>query len=179
MPLTLDQAAKELGICRRSLTAWLDKFPYCERRGIRKVFYPEHIDALREAIDRCSRSQPILKPASFRLAGPSNEGAKELERARAHLTEKRKRDAAATKKAMNMPDTAVASALTHEMRDAVDYAALPVGPEKKRASRPHSLTLRALERRGMIATNAPAGEVALTRRGRRILQMLRDEAPTL
>lgn len=67
-PLTLQQAAKELGICKRSLTTWLGQFPYYERRGIRKVFYRKHIDALREAIDRCSRSQPTLQPASGKLA---------------------------------------------------------------------------------------------------------------
>ena len=89
MPLTLDQAADELGICRRSLTTWLVKFPYYERRGIKKVFYLEHIDALREAINRCSRSAPIQIQASSKLQAPS--GAKELEQARAHVTERRRR----------------------------------------------------------------------------------------
>ena len=88
-PVTLSQAAKKLGICRRSLTAWLVEFPYYERRGVRKVFYPEHIDALREAIDRCSRSAPIQIQASSKLQAPS--GAKELEQARAHVTERRRR----------------------------------------------------------------------------------------
>ncbi len=88
-PLDMSAAADELGICKRSLTTYLHEFPYYERRGSRKVFYQEHIDALREAIDKCSRSKPILKPASGKLAAPS--GAKELEQARARQTAKRRR----------------------------------------------------------------------------------------
>ena len=88
-PLTMKGAADELGICKRSLTVYVQDFPYYERRGSRKVFYPEHLDALREAIDRCSRSQPILKPASGKLAAPSGAGV--LERARRRATEKRRR----------------------------------------------------------------------------------------
>ncbi len=88
-PLTLAEAADALGICKRSLTTWLGEYPYYERRGSRKVFYQEHIDALREAIDRCSRSQPTLKPASGKSQAPS--GASVLERARRRATEKRRR----------------------------------------------------------------------------------------
>ncbi len=88
-PLTLAEAAEALGVCRRSLTTWLGEYPYYERRGVRKLFYPEHIDALREAIDKCSRSKPTLKPASGKLAAPS--GASVLERARRRATEKRRR----------------------------------------------------------------------------------------
>ena len=88
-PLNMAEAADALGICKRSLTAYVQDFPYYERRGIRKLFYQEHIDALREAIDRCSRSKPILKPASGKLAALS--GASVLERARRRATEKRRR----------------------------------------------------------------------------------------
>ena len=88
-PLTLEEAAEALGICKRSLTTWLGKFPYYERRGVKKLFYQEHIDALREAIDRCSRSKPTLKPASGKLAAPS--GTKELEQARARQIERQRK----------------------------------------------------------------------------------------
>ncbi len=88
-PLNMAEAADELGICKRSLTTWLGQFPYYDRRGSRKVFYQEHIDALREAIDKCSRSKPTMKPASGKLAAPS--GAKELEQARGRQTAKRRR----------------------------------------------------------------------------------------
>ena len=88
-PLNMKAAAVALGICKRSLTAYVQDFEYYERRGSRKVFYQEHIDALREAIDRCSESKPIVKPASGKSAAPSGAGV--LERARRHATEKRRR----------------------------------------------------------------------------------------
>ena len=88
-PLTLEEAAEALGICKRSLTTWLGKFPYYERRGVKKVFYGEHILALRKAIHSCSESGPTLKPAFSKLAAPS--GASVLERARRHATEKRRK----------------------------------------------------------------------------------------
>ena len=88
-PISFRAAATELGICVNTLRPFLKDFPYYERRGAKKVFYSEHIKALREAIDRCSRSQPILSPASSKLAAPS--GARELELARAHATERRRR----------------------------------------------------------------------------------------
>ena len=88
-PLNMKAAADALGICKRSLTAYVKDFEYYERRGSRKLFYPEHIDALREAIHRCSESKPIMKPASGKSAAPS--GAKELEQARARQIAKRRR----------------------------------------------------------------------------------------
>ena len=88
-PLTLEEAAEALGICKRSLTTWLGKFPYYERRGVKKVFYEEHVLALRKAIHSCSESGPILKPASGKLAAPS--GTKELEQARARQIERQRK----------------------------------------------------------------------------------------
>ncbi len=88
-PLKMAEAADALGICKRSLTTYVQDFEYYEQRGARKVFYPEHIMALREAIDKCSKSKPILQPASGKLAAPS--GASVLERARRRATEKRRR----------------------------------------------------------------------------------------
>ena len=88
-PLNMAGAADALGICKRSLTAYVQDFPYYERRGSRKVFYQEHIDALREAIHSCSRSGHILSREFNKLAAPS--GASVLERARRRATEKRRR----------------------------------------------------------------------------------------
>lgn len=50
-PLTMDEAAIALGICRRTLVYKLKDFPYFAKRGNRKIFYPEHIAQIREAID--------------------------------------------------------------------------------------------------------------------------------
>ena len=46
VPLTMNQAAVALGVSRRTLTESLKRLPYYELRGVKKVFYPEHIDAL-------------------------------------------------------------------------------------------------------------------------------------
>src|SRR5262245_10746812 len=47
-PLTMDGAAAVLGVCRRTLVEIIKRYPHFEPRGTRKVFYPEHIEALRE-----------------------------------------------------------------------------------------------------------------------------------
>jgi hypothetical protein len=51
VPVDMDGAAACLGIGRRSLVDVLRNHPHYERRGTRKVFYPEHIALLREAIE--------------------------------------------------------------------------------------------------------------------------------
>lgn len=50
VPLSMDGAAKVLGIGRRTLVDVIGAHPHYERRGTKKVFYPEHIAQLREAI---------------------------------------------------------------------------------------------------------------------------------
>src|SRR5687767_11554839 len=47
-PVDMHGASLVLGISRRSLVELLKKYPVYERRGSKKVFYPEHIEALRE-----------------------------------------------------------------------------------------------------------------------------------
>lgn len=48
VPVSMDNAAKLLGICRRTLVYKIKQFPFYEKRGNKKVFYPEHIKMLRE-----------------------------------------------------------------------------------------------------------------------------------
>jgi len=50
VPVDMDGAATLLGVSRRSLQAIVRIYPHYELRGNRKVFYPEHIEALREAL---------------------------------------------------------------------------------------------------------------------------------
>lgn len=50
VPVDMDEAAILLGISRRFLVDVIAKHQHYERRGNRKVFYPEHIALLREAI---------------------------------------------------------------------------------------------------------------------------------
>lgn len=50
VPVDMDDAATLLGISRRFLVDVIAKHPHYERRGVRKVFYPEHIALLREKI---------------------------------------------------------------------------------------------------------------------------------
>lgn len=53
-PVGMDEAAAMLGISRRTLTDALKTLPFYELRGRVKVFYPEHIDALRKGMHRCA-----------------------------------------------------------------------------------------------------------------------------
>lgn len=48
IPIDMDGAAVVLGISRRFLIDIIKKHPHYERRGAKKVFYPEHIALLRE-----------------------------------------------------------------------------------------------------------------------------------
>lgn len=50
VPVDIDGAALLLGISRRFLVDVLQSHKHYEPRGNRKVFYPEHIAALREAL---------------------------------------------------------------------------------------------------------------------------------
>ena len=54
-PLDRYGAAAALGISTRTLTDAVKRWPYYERRGRKQVFYPEHIDQLREAF-QCQTS---------------------------------------------------------------------------------------------------------------------------
>lgn len=49
-PVDMAGCALVLGISRRTLVDVLKKHPHYERRGTKKVFYPQHVDALREAL---------------------------------------------------------------------------------------------------------------------------------
>lgn len=53
-PLSMDEAALALGVSRRFLTESLKGLPFYELRGPKKVFYPEHISALRREMHRCA-----------------------------------------------------------------------------------------------------------------------------
>ncbi len=46
----MDDAAILLGVSRRFLVDTLKRHPHYERRGTKKVFYPEHIALLRKAL---------------------------------------------------------------------------------------------------------------------------------
>jgi hypothetical protein len=53
-PLGMDDAAKALGISRRTLCSALKSMKHFESRGSKKVFYPEHIAALRREMHECA-----------------------------------------------------------------------------------------------------------------------------
>lgn len=50
VPVGMDDAAMLLGVSRRFLVDKLKSHQFYERRGSKKVFYPEHIALLREAL---------------------------------------------------------------------------------------------------------------------------------
>lgn len=83
-PLTMDQAAQVLGICRRTLVDFIREHPRYERRGRRKIFYPEHIEALRADFDRLYPSKPTGRWAP--VSDPVSE--KAFERVLARVTRK-------------------------------------------------------------------------------------------
>ena len=68
-PVDMNGAARLLGVSRRTLTDILRRHPVYERRGKKKVFYPEQIRELRERL--CSDSKQTKRPASGRFTAPS------------------------------------------------------------------------------------------------------------
>src|SRR5688572_7799274 len=91
-PVDMDGAAEVLGICRRTLVDVLKKHPHYEPRGSKKVFYPEHIEALREAMT-CRTSNPSGRTmASSTPLEPSTESA--YERALGLATQREPRNSA-------------------------------------------------------------------------------------
>src|SRR5690606_35060011 len=62
VPVDMDGAAVLLGVSRRYLVDVLRKHPHYERRGVKKVFYPEHISQLRAAL--CAPSHTAVKGSS-------------------------------------------------------------------------------------------------------------------
>ena len=73
-PVDMDGAAFLLGVSRRFLVDEIKRHPHYERRGAKKVFYPEHIALLRESISCRASNQNRAKEYSTPLA-PSPESA--------------------------------------------------------------------------------------------------------
>ena len=61
-PVDMDGAALLLGVSRRYLVDVLRDHPHFERRGVKKVFYPEHIGQLRAAL--CEPNHTAAKALS-------------------------------------------------------------------------------------------------------------------
>lgn len=76
-PLDMDRAAVVLGISRRTLVDVIKQRPHYERRGVKKVFYPEHIDALREGLNQWRGSKSNSEAGSTTPLGPLPETAYE------------------------------------------------------------------------------------------------------
>ena len=63
IPIGMDDAAMVLGVSRRYLVDVLRNHPHFERRGVKKVFYPEHIAGLREALrEQSAMGAPDTSP---------------------------------------------------------------------------------------------------------------------
>jgi len=54
-PVDSKGACRLLGVSPRKLIEITNRYPHYERRGRKKVFYPEHIELMREAL-RCQNS---------------------------------------------------------------------------------------------------------------------------
>ena len=76
VPIDMDGAAILLGVSRRFLVDELKIHPHFERRGVKKVFYPEHIALLREKIS-CRASESNGATVSPTPPEPSTESAYE------------------------------------------------------------------------------------------------------
>lgn len=68
LPVEMEGAAILLGISRRLLVDVIKNYPHYERRGVKKVFYPEHIAALREDLKCQGSSRSIGKEFSMQSA---------------------------------------------------------------------------------------------------------------
>lgn len=53
-PLDMEGAARALGISKRMMFDVVKVHPHYERRGRKKVFYPEHIESLRKGLNECA-----------------------------------------------------------------------------------------------------------------------------
>ena len=76
VPVGMDDAAMLLGVSRRFLMDKLKSHPLYERRGSKKVFYPERIALLREALS-CQTSNSNNEMASGMPLAQSPESAYE------------------------------------------------------------------------------------------------------
>src|SRR5687768_15800816 len=86
----MEGAAIILGISRRTLVDVIKRHPHFETRGARKIFYPEHIEALRKGIDRCQGSKQSDARAYSMQSAPSPGSA--FERALALVTQSSRRN---------------------------------------------------------------------------------------
>lgn len=75
VPVDMDGAAVLLGVSRRFLVDVIASHPHYERRGVRKVFYPEHIALLREALKCPTESGQNCDKASGTPLEPSTDNA--------------------------------------------------------------------------------------------------------
>lgn len=90
-PLTMDEAAEALGISRRTLTDSLTRLPYYELRGRKKVFYSEHITALRRGMHECACKSDGSKVGPMRTAPVQTVSASDALSELAMLHERKKR----------------------------------------------------------------------------------------
>jgi hypothetical protein len=66
-PVDMEGAAALLGIARRTLVDVIRHNPHYEKRGVKKVFYPEHIALLREAI-LCQKGALVARDSALNSA---------------------------------------------------------------------------------------------------------------
>lgn len=80
-PLDINGAAAVLGVSRRTLTDAIQAMPHYELRGRKKVFYPEHIAALRKDMHECgSKSSGEKDGRTFMAPGLMESGSVNLQR---------------------------------------------------------------------------------------------------
>lgn len=91
-PVGMNEAAALLGVSRRTLTDALKALPFYELRGRVKVFYPEHIDALRKGMHRCAcQSDGSRDGPMFTASAPMESGSDALSKL-VILSARRKRE---------------------------------------------------------------------------------------
>ncbi|MEP0147111.1 MAG: hypothetical protein ABJE77_19465 [Tateyamaria sp.] len=90
-PLNMEGAATALGVSLRTMFDVVKAHPHYERRGRKKVFYPEHIEMLRKGLNECaSQSNGTMDgpmPTAPALMGSESENLSKL----VTLAERRKR----------------------------------------------------------------------------------------
>ncbi len=90
VPITHDDAAKVLGVNKWQLYELLREHPHYETRGRKRLFYPEHIKALREAtaVDMRDREAAAMGRRAWKQAKASERLVETQRRDRERVSER-------------------------------------------------------------------------------------------
>lgn len=80
-PLDAAGLARALGVSRTTLRGILERHPHFELRGRKRVFYPEHVQRIRDGLEAERRAVPAGRPRAPRVKSDFDQVVAELRRA--------------------------------------------------------------------------------------------------